>query len=339
MKRILSLLLAAALAAGLLLGPASAADAAPWVEADGIGTAAQTISLRGLSGSYDSLQLTLTLDKAPTAFTFAPALSGDDAHSAYRVSGSSIILFVTSKNQINQGETVLLGTLAAPAGFRVVSASGLKLLNLDTAHIREESFSQVGVGSAEIPVSIPFTDVPESEWYHEAVSYVYNSTPRLMNGTGDTTFSPGDTTTRGMIVTILWRLEGSPVVNYLMPFTDVDQGVWYAEAVRWAASERIVNGYPEGVFLPEDPITREQMATILWNYAKYKGYDVSGKTDLSAVFTDAQQVSGYAWDAIAWANHEKLINGMTDTILQPQGSAIRAQVAAILMRFRENIAK
>lgn len=336
MKRALSLLLAAALAAALLIGPASAASPL-WVQVDGQGTAGQTITLRGLSGSFDSVQITLTLDRAPTGFQFAPALSGGETHTALTVSGNSITLYATSRNQINQGDAILLGVLTADSAFRITAATGVKLLDLEAGGSRELAYATVGVGSPT--AALPFTDVPEHQWYHDAVAYVYAA--QLMNGTGGTLFEPDKTTTRGMIVTILWRLEGEPVVNYLMPFTDVPAS-WYTEAVRWASSERIVNGYTDGTFRPEAAITREQLATILFNYAKYKGYDVSGRASLSALFPDAGRVSGYAADALSWANQAKLINGVASggaTFLQPQGSAIRAQVAAILMRFQENIAK
>lgn len=332
MKRILSLLLAAALAGALLTGPAWAADPAPWVEVNGAGTVEQTISLRGLSGSYDSLQITLTLDKVPTAFVFDAAFSGGEAHTAYTVSGNSVTLYVTSQNQINQGEAILLGMLTGPDGYKVVSASALKLLDLDAGNLREESYSQVGVGGAGV---FPFTDVPEGAWYRDAAAYVYGK--GLMNGTGDTTFSPNGATTRAMIVTILWRIEGEPVVNYLMPFTDVSQSVWYTDAVRWAASERIVNGLSDTRFGPTNLITREQFAAILYRYAQYKGVDVSGRADLSARFTDAGQIRSYAWEPMAWASHAGLINGVDAATLQPRGSATRAQAAAILMRFCENI--
>jgi len=336
MKRFLSLLLAAALTAALLVSPAFAA-APPWVQVDGQGTASQTITLRGLSGTFDSAQITLTLDRAPTGFQFAQALSDVDAHTALTVSGNSITLYVTSQNQINQGDALLLGVLSAGSAFKVLSASGVKLLDLEAGSTRELSYATVSVGAAA--TALPFTDVKEKDWFYNEVAYVYAN--QLMNGTGNNLFSPGGTTTRGMIVTILWRMEGEPVVNYLMPFTDVPAS-WYTEAVRWASSEKIVNGYTDKTFRPNAPITREQMATILYNYASYKGYDVSGRANLSAQFPDAGKVSGYAAVPLAWANHAKLINGVANggtTILQPQGSATRAQVAAILMRFRENIAK
>ena len=183
--------------------------------------------------------------------------------------------------------------------------------------------------------TVPFTDVASSEWYYEAVQYVYNN--ELMNGMSATTFEPNSTTTRGMIVTMLYRLENEPAAASA-GFTDVAAGQWYTDAVNWAAANNIVNGYGDDQFGPTDTITREQMMAILYRYAQYKGYDVTASADLSA-YTDAANISSYAVSAMQWAVGEGLINGITDTTLVPGGSATRAQVAAILMRFCENVAK
>ena len=188
---------------------------------------------------------------------------------------------------------------------------------------------------AESEQELPFTDVASSEWYYEAVQYVYNN--ELMNGMSATTFEPNSTTTRGMIVTMLYRLENEPAAASA-GFTDVAAGQWYTDAVNWAAANNIVNGYGDDQFGPTDTITREQMAAILYRYAQYKGYDVTASADLST-YTDAASVSSYAVSAMQWAVGEGLINGITDTTLVPGGSATRAQVAAILMRFCENVAK
>jgi len=137
-----------------------------------------------------------------------------------------------------------------------------------------------------------------------------------------------------MIVTMLYRLEGSPKVEGMSTFRDVNPNAYFADAIKWAAKNKIVEGY-DGKFAPNDAITREQMATILYRYCKYKGYDVSAKGDLS-VFTDAAQISDYAKDAMAWAVGIGLYNGRGDgTIVAPQDNATRAEVAAILMRFME----
>ena len=182
---------------------------------------------------------------------------------------------------------------------------------------------------------MPFTDVASGEWYYEAVQYVYDN--ELMNGMSATTFEPNSTTTRGMIVTMLYRLENEPTAASA-GFTDVAAGQWYTDAVNWAAANNIVNGYGDDQFGPTDTITREQMMAILYRYAQYKGYDVTASADLSA-YTDATNISSYAVSAMQWAVSEGLINGITDTTLVPGGSATRAQVAAILMRFCENVAK
>ncbi|HJA37288.1 MAG TPA: S-layer homology domain-containing protein [Firmicutes bacterium] len=182
--------------------------------------------------------------------------------------------------------------------------------------------------------AMPFTDVAAGQWYAEAVQYVYEK--GLMTGTSATAFAPDATTTRGMIVTMLYRLEGEPAAA-ASGFADVEAGQWYANAVNWAAANQIVNGYGE-TFGPNDIITREQMAAILYRYAQYKGYDVSASGEMNA-YTDAANVSDYASSAMQWAVGEGLLNGVTETTLAPDGSAIRAQVAAIFMRFCENVAK
>ena len=181
-----------------------------------------------------------------------------------------------------------------------------------------------------------FTDVAADAWYADAVQYVYEN--GLMSGTSETTFSPDLTTTRGMIVTILYRMENEPTVTSTTAFTDVASDQYYANAVAWAAQNGIVSGTTATTFAPNAAITREQMAAILYRYAQFKGYDVSVKADLS-VYTDAASVGAYATDAMAWANGAQLITGTSATTLTPAGQATRAQVATILMRFCENIAK
>ena len=180
-----------------------------------------------------------------------------------------------------------------------------------------------------------FTDVATSSWYYSAVKYMQDK--GLMAGTSTTTFSPDMTTTRAMIVTILYRMENEPAAT-ASTFPDVAAGQWYSNAVAWAAANGIVSGYDNGNFGPEDIITREQMAAILFRYASFKGYDVTKTADLSA-FADAAQVSAYAADAMKWANAAGLISGTSATTLAPAGSATRAQAASILMRFCENVAK
>lgn len=183
---------------------------------------------------------------------------------------------------------------------------------------------------------LPFSDVRIADWFYNDVKYVYEK--GMMSGTAADVFAPNATTTRAMIVTILYRLEGSPAVTGTSAFVDVPAGQWYTDAVNWAAANQIVKGTSAATFAPNDSITREQMAAILYRYAQYKGYDVTKKADLSG-YSDNSQVSAYAKDALAWANAAKLINGVTNTTLAPQGNATRAQVSAILHRFCDGVVK
>lgn len=180
--------------------------------------------------------------------------------------------------------------------------------------------------------NLPFTDVNTTDWYYDAVQYAYEK--GMMSGTSTTMFAPNATTTRGMIVTILHRLEGTPAATGTA-FTDVPTGQWYSDAVSWASANGIVDGYGGGMFGPSDPITREQLAAILNRYSQHKGYD-AGTTGSIAGFSDASQVSSYAVDSMAWAVGNGLISGTGNNTLAPKGNATRAQVATILMRFCEN---
>lgn len=181
-----------------------------------------------------------------------------------------------------------------------------------------------------------FTDVDQTAWYHEGVDYAIKN--GLMVGTGETAFAPNATTTRAMVVTILYRLEGEPTVTKNIPFEDVSTGKWYSDAINWAATNQIVDGYGNGKFGPDDTITREQMAAILYRYASYKGYDVTGLANLTG-FTDAGKVSTWATTAVRWAVDAGLIKGTGTTTLSPTSDSTRAQVATVLMRFCEDVAK
>ena len=176
---------------------------------------------------------------------------------------------------------------------------------------------------------MPFTDVNEGDWFYDVVLYAYEN--GLMTGTSADTFAPNTATTRGMIVSMLARLEGVTSAEDA-GFADVAANDWYATAVNWAASVGVVNGYEDNTFRPNAPITREQMAAILYNYADYKGYDVRARADLSD-YADAASISSWAEDVLAWANAEGLINGMTATTIDPQGATTRAQTAAMFERF------
>ena len=155
-----------------------------------------------------------------------------------------------------------------------------------------------------------------------------------MKGVSDSEFAPNATMTRAQLVTILWRMNGEKVVNYAMTFKDVSSDSWYTEAVRWAASEGIVEGYSAEKFGPNDAVTREQMATILWRYAKYKGMDVSVGEDTNIMdYDDVKEISSYAVSAMQWAVGEGIIKGTDNVTLEPKGTATRAQVAVMVERF------
>lgn len=181
---------------------------------------------------------------------------------------------------------------------------------------------------------LPFTDVNEGDWFHDAVQYVYDN--GLMDGVGDGQFAPNATTTRAQLVTILYRLAGEPDVSGQSDFTDVAAGQWYTDAVLWAAQKGIVNGISETEFSPSGDLTREQLATILYRYAESMGYDASASADLSG-FPDADQIQSYATEALSWAVAEGLLQGFEDDTFQPQSTATRAQIATILMRFCETV--
>lgn len=185
--------------------------------------------------------------------------------------------------------------------------------------------------------SKPFIDVDITQWYHEGIDYVLLA--GLFNGTSATTFEPNNAMTRAMLVTVLHRLEGTPATTAGNPFADVASGNWYTNAVIWANAKGIVKGYDSDTFGANDFITREQLVTILYRYAQYKGYDVSVGEDTNILsYVDALNISEYAIPAIQWACGAGVMQG-DGAKLDPQGSATRAQVAAMLMRFIENVAK
>ena len=187
----------------------------------------------------------------------------------------------------------------------------------------------------EEPVGEPFLDVNEGDWFYDAVAYAYEN--GLMDGVGGNRFAPNSETTRAQLVTILYRLEGEPAVTGEAGFDDVAAGQWYTDAVIWAAANDIVNGIGDNQFGPENTLTREQLVTMLYRYAQNKGYDVTASADLSG-YPDAGQIQSWAQEAMTWAVAEGIVEGM-DGNLNPAGHATRAQIATILMRFCEGVAK
>lgn len=287
--------------------------------------------------------VTFSVDLSGVAYYQAPShggsgSSGGSASTTYTLTfetnGGSAISKVTK----NKGTTIDLAQYApTKSGATFDGWYADKGLTKKITSVKLDANTTVYAKWTETPVSsLPFGDVKSGDWFYNDVKYVYDK--GMMAGTAADVFAPNATTTRAMIVTILYRLEGSPAVTGTSAFVDVPAGQWYTDAVNWAAANQIVKGTSATTFAPNASITREQMAAILYRYAQYKGYDVTKKADLSG-YSDNGQVSAYAKDALAWANAAKLINGVTNTTLAPQGNATRAQVSAILHRFCDGVVK
>lgn len=250
-----------------------------------------------------------------------------------------------SPSNAEKGATITI-TLSPDKGYKldkltVTDGSGKSVSTVkksDTVYTFTMPASAVKVGvsyvkATETPSKTKFNDVSANDWFASAVDYVTGK--GMMNGTADNTFSPKANTTRGMVVTVLYRLENQPSTS-AASFTDVASGAYYANAVAWANANGIVSGYGSGKFGPNDKVTREQLAAILYRYAQYKKYDVSGANSLDG-YTDVQSVSSYAVPALQWANAAGVVTGKSGSKLDPKGNATRAEVAAMLMRFCENV--
>ena len=358
-RRIFALLAVLALTLGA--APAALAAARPALICEFLqGSEAVILSLEDLDGSdIYGVQLELTLEGEYPGCTFRPgsrtAYAPDCTVQAAR-GRTRVTVYLTDRSPLNAGSTLELGELdldgygadalpetarATLLGERLRPLTGgmTGTVDVETVPWEEEPSgsgdpvlppSQQDPGSqdpAQPPPYLPFIDVSASDWFYEAAGYVYAR--GMMRGLTENTFAPYAAMDRAMIVTILHRLEGSPAA---LPaaFADVADGQYYAVPVAWASSEGIVEGYEDATFRPAAPITREQLAAILYRYARYKGLDVSVKGDLGR-FPDASSVSLYASDAMSWAVGTGLIAGL-DGALQPRGLAGRAQAAVILLR-------
>lgn len=252
-----------------------------------------------------------------------------------------------SPSNAEKGATITL-TLSPDKGYKldkltVIDGSGKSVSIVkksDTVYTFTMPASAVTVGVSYVkatatPSETKFSDVSANDWFASAVDYVTGK--GMMNGTADNTFSPKANTTRGMVVTVLYRLENQPSTS-AASFTDVASGAYYANAVAWANANGIVSGYGSGKFGPNDKVTREQLAAILYRYAQYKKYDVSVGEDTNILsYNDAQSISSYAIPAIQWACGAGVVTGKSGSKLDPKGNATRAEVAAMLMRFCENV--
>ena len=238
-----------------------------------------------------------------------------------------------------EGEWVYI-TVKPDAGYRldeltVTRPSGNEV---KVYHVRDNVFRfkmpgvRVTVDAEFVRSSLPFSDVSRGQWFYDYVAWAYNT--GLMEGVSAGRFAPNSTTTRAMVVTIIYRLAGSPGVSGTSDFTDVPADAWYSDAVTWAAKRGIVEGMTATTFDPNDAVTREELAAMLYRYAKHKGYDTSAAENTNILsYNDALSISEYAFEALQWACGEGIINGTGAGSLEPGGSATRAQLAAMLYRF------
>lgn len=340
-------------------GPSNVNDALPTTAAES-GYVFNGWKFEGIDGVYTTLTdelLTKLAAKSGTVSAtpdFSKRSSGSSGGSSsgkttYKVTTSAVNNggVNASPSSAEKGATITI-TLSPDKGYKldkltVTDGSGKTVSTVkksDTVYTFTMPASAVKVGvsyvkATETPSKTKFNDVSANDWFASAVDYVTGK--GMMNGTADNTFSPKANTTRGMVVTVLYRLENQPSTS-AASFTDVASGAYYANAVAWANANGIVSGYGSGKFGPNDKVTREQLAAILYRYAQYKKYDVSVGEDTNILsYDDAQSISTYAIPAIQWACGAGVVTGKSGSKLDPKGNATRAEVAAMLMRFCENV--
>jgi len=307
-----------------------------------------------VAGANTTVKVTGDASPYTYEFTYTKPSSGSSGGSSsgkttYKVTTSAVNNggVNASPSSAEKGATITI-TLSPDKGYKldkltVTDGSGKTVSTVkksDTVYTFTMPASAVKVGvsyvkATETPSKTKFNDVSANDWFASAVDYVTGK--GMMNGTADNTFSPKANTTRGMVVTVLYRLENQPSTS-AASFTDVASGAYYANAVAWANANGIVSGYGSGKFGPNDKVTREQLAAILYRYAQYKKYDVSVGEDTNILsYDDAQSISTYAIPAIQWACGAGVVTGKSGSKLDPKGNATRAEVAAMLMRFCENV--
>lgn len=307
-----------------------------------------------VAGANTTVKVTGDVSPYTYEFTYTKPSSGSSGGSSsgkttYKVTTSAVNNggVNASPSSAEKGATITI-TLSPDKGYKldkltVTDGSGKTVSTVkksDTVYTFTMPASAVKVGvsyvkATETPSETKFNDVSANDWFASAVDYVTGK--GMMNGTADNTFSPKANTTRGMVVTVLYRLENQPSTS-AASFTDVASGAYYANAVAWANANGIVSGYGSGKFGPNDKVTREQLAAILYRYAQYKKYDVSVGEDTNILsYDDAQSISSYAIPAIQWACGAGVVTGKSGSKLDSKGNATRAEVAAMLMRFCENV--
>lgn len=245
-----------------------------------------------------------------------------------------------SPSRASRGRTVTI-TVAPDLGFALESLTVLDSRGNEIAltgkgdgkYTFTMPASRVTVEASFAPAPLPFEDVTPGAWYESAVRYAYFH--NIMEGMSATKFSPNISLTRAQAVQVLYNLEGQPTVSGNAAFPDQVEE-WYKPAIAWAEQTGVVDGYEDGTFRPGQPVNRMEFAQMLYNYAKYKGYDLTAQGDLTA-FPDGDSVQPWAETAMTWANGNQLINGHDDGTLEPGGTTTRAQAASILMRFDQNV--
>ena len=288
------------------------------------------------SGYYSGEDTFVVADRGMSVYIELSALPDE-----YRVYVEPTVNGDLSVDEVwaEEGEWVYI-TVKPDAGYRldeltVTRPSGNEV---KVYHVRDNVFRfkmpgvRVTVDAEFVRSSLPFSDVSRGQWFYDYVAWAYNT--GLMEGVSAGRFAPNSTTTRAMVITIIYRLAGSPGVSGTSDFTDVPADAWYSDAVTWAAKRGIVEGMTATTFDPNDAVTREELAAMLYRYAKHKGYDTSAAENTNILsYNDALSISEYAFEALQWACGEGIINGTGAGSLEPGGSATRAQLAAMLYRF------
>lgn len=267
-------------------------------------------------------------DSHPGKLVFSLTIASD-TKTISDFGGSATVSLPYKLKEGEHAEDVTVWYLSGDGTMTEIPCTYDQATGLATFRVSHFSLYMVGTNLQETS----FSDVGANDWFYDAVQYVYKN--NLMQGTGSSHFSPNAVTTRGMVVTTLWRMESKPAAAAAASFTDVAEGMWYTDAIKWASVNGIVTGY-DGMFAPDSAVTREQLAAMLYRYAKYKGYDVNVQGNLS-MFKDSP--SDWALESMRWAVSKGLLQGVDKDTLDPSGKAIRAQFAAILHRYYKNVAK
>ncbi len=298
------------------------------------------------TGTVDSKNLTFTNPNGFSTFTVSTT-NGAVAE----VEGIGYANFQDAVDAVENGGTINVlksgdYSVSGNKTFSITYGAGIAVtLKAATGYVLTQegkntyTIAYAGGGTPSEPEepTWPFTDVTEGDdWFYDAVAYVYEN--GIMAGTGETTFEPTMELDRAMAAQLFYNLEGKPAVTGDSTFTDVTSGHWAVDAITWAAENEVVAGIGEGLYDPDSNVTREQFAQMLYNYAQYKGYDLTATGDLTQ-FPDAGSISSWAETALSWANGKGLINGHENGTIDPKGSTIRAQAASIMANFDQNVAK